>query len=282
MSYQTEIDSHQNHHRGETTAAQDIFYFPQMPNSNIFNDRILFENSFNNGDSLSVRSLGYLSPYSRSRPSSPISEREKNAFISPEVWREPFLNRSPNGETYTASTHHSRFLPGQQQGSASKTAPTRCEGSCQTSERGLLLLNSPEFPSILVSSQKKCRLKGKNRDRKHRKSQNNDVGSILEAQIELFEDPQKEENIRSKIAKLRSFWGRSSKLLPSTFKVSFLCPVRRQSEFIDFSLKEILLEEHHQNGPRPKNNNSGIDQKSKASWTTSQADPSAVMRNILD
>lgn len=253
-----------------------------MPNSNIFNDRFVFENACDIGDSLSVRSLGYLSPYSRSRPSSPISEREKNAFVCPDVFREPFVNRGQAGEIYAGSPQFSRYLSVHQQGSNSKTAPTRCEGSCQTSERGVLFLNSPEFPSILVSSDKKCRLKGKNRDRKHRKSQNNDVGSILEAQIEVFENPQKEDNIRSKISKLRSFWGRSSKLLPSTFKVSYLCPVRRQSEFLDFSLKEILLEEHHQNGPRPKTENSATDQKSKASWTTSQAHSGAEMRHILD
>ena len=49
--------------------------------------------------------------------------------------------------------------------------------------------------------------------------------------------------MKSKIRKIQSFWSQTTKVCPTVFQVAFLCPHQGQSEFIDFTHKEILADE---------------------------------------
>jgi hypothetical protein len=52
----------------------------------------------------------------------------------------------------------------------------------------------------------------------------------------------------TRISNLNKYWGKKSKLVPTTFTVSFLSETRRQMEYKDYSMKEILLEEQERYG----------------------------------
>lgn len=200
------------------------------------NDRFVVEPFCGFRDTHSVRSLGALSPFYRSRPASPISERDPVAWglnLALQESLSPAKSisdaRAPTGVTV-------RSLPplGQQTHSAPTQDGQRVDAGVQTLD---FLFRFPKTGYSRRRLPKKPRRKTKSLEIPRE-----------EADLELampkktFQTP-RDPHLHAKIKKVRAFWTSSSRHLPTTFKVAFLCPVKKQSEFLDFSLKEILVEE---------------------------------------
>lgn len=200
----------------------------------IFNDRFVVEPPCGFRDNLSVRSLGALSPFYRSRPDSPISERDPVAWaLNLSLSEYSPLAEAPL-EPLTPTTNSSRQLPlyKQQTENLTPSQGARVDAGVQTFD---VCLRFPKTGRRQLPKTRKRKAKSLEIPRE-------------EAERELLSSwkpstPPTDHNLRSKICKVRSFWNRTNKALPTTFKVSYLCPVKKQSEFLDFSRKEILLDD---------------------------------------
>lgn len=202
------------------------------------NDRFVVEPFCGFRDSHSVRSLGALSPFYRSRPASPISERDPVAWGLNLALQESLAPAKYINDSRTQTTATVRSLPPLSQQTLSAGAPTwsgpRVDAGVQTLD---LLFR---FPKTGYSRRRIAK-------RHRRKTKSLEIPRE-EADLELSapkKAPQlpRDPHLQAKIKKVRAFWSSNSRHLPTTFKVAFLCPLKKQSEFLDFSLKEILVEE---------------------------------------
>lgn len=204
-----------------------------------FFDCFIAEPQRGDPDNQSVRSLGAMSPFYKSRPGSPISERDPVAWAlnlgmmdCTKLGADAF--QLPTPATFSARSHQplDNRLP---------TFPAqRVDAGVQTLDACL------RFPKTGYSSRrapKRRTRKTKSVEIPREEAERELRGFRPAAPSPAPTDP----HLRSKIAKVRSFWSKANRGLPTTFKVTYLCPLRRQSEFLDFSLKEILLEENHSN-----------------------------------
>ena len=205
-----------------------------LPNA-LFNERFVAEPYCLFRDNLSVRSLGAVSPFYRSRPASPISERDPLTWAARLGMFED-LKEARDSETAgsLAATHQDPHTA-----SPGVAVNGRVEAGVQTNDVCL------RFPKTGLMRRKLT----KKRTRKTRSVEIPREEAELEFAQAFFPPlpPPLDPHLRNKISKVRSFWGRLNRALPTTFKVSYLCPLRRQREFLDFSHKEILLEESPSN-----------------------------------
>lgn len=220
---------------------------PQIFQIPIFNERFVYEANCGVREPKSCRSLGPLSPFYRSRPASPISERDQASFTHPNLLLDGVKAASMGSHVMTPDTQISRTGAVPIAQARIPNPPVFLEKSCQTSSAGVQTLNLRlRHPKAGFSERKK-------RIRSRRNGKNGSEVPQSQATADVAPEPplriDSDLNLRNKIGKLRSYWGRGTRLLPNTFKISYLCPVQRQSEFLDFSLKEILLDENPQNGP---------------------------------
>lgn len=223
------------------------FHGPQAFYNPIFNEKFAIETNCGVREPKSCRSLGFLSPFSVSRPASPISEREPTSFSFQSTLLEGPKAACMGQHIMTPDTQISRpgAVPLPQ--ARIPAPPVFLEKSCQTSSAGVQTLNLKlRHPKAGFSERKKrirARRSGKNGSDAQRSQVTVDAAPEPAPRFDL------DVSVRNKIGKLKSYWNRVTRLLPNTFKISYLCPVQRQSEFLDFSLKEILLDEHPQSGP---------------------------------
>lgn len=202
----------------------------------IFNEAYGTELACGVRESLSVRSVAILSPFVRSRPSSPISERDPPAgAMVLELPKSTSCISAPATPDTVASRHAVPLGP-------TPAAPA-FDTPCIKISAGVQTTN------LRITHPRSGLLQRKKRPRPVVEVAPQPPSPVVEVAPPR---PGPDAHLRSKISKLRAFWGRGTRLLPSTFRLSFLCPDRRQSEFLDFSRKEILLEEHHQHGPRSR------------------------------
>lgn len=247
----------------------------------LLNPTFIFDGAMHGPDKLSTRSLDQLSSIYNSRPASPISERERaicdlygfsmEAQAPPQTFLKPKAP-VPERSLCTPAAHRELAVP---------APPLVYEKYCQT------CVSDFEILSLLESKVGARKPILKRRKRINKKTGRDptpppEAEAPTPAAAESLESPplrvEPRNSLGAKVAKLGSFWRRQTKLLPNTFKVSFLCPVRKQAEFLDFSLKEILLEEHHQNGPRPRIASEATDTDSSRGSPAGRKASSAVLQ----
>lgn len=247
MSHQSGTETPLLYRGGLKERTLPPYHGPQTFHNSIFNERFAIETNGCVREPKSCRSLGPLSPFSRSRPASPISERDQTSFTYQNSLMDSSKTASFGQHILTPDTQISRAGATHLPQCRVPAAPVFLEKSCQTSSAGVQTVNLKlRHPKAGFSERKKrirTRRSGKNGSEVQNSLITTDV--VPEASPRFDVDV----SIRNKIGKLRSYWGRVTRLLPNTFKISYLCPVQRQSEFLDFSLKEILLDESPQNGP---------------------------------
>jgi len=202
-----------------------------------FDDRLLAEPACCFRDNLSVRSMGAMSPFYTSRPASPISERDPVTWALHLGMMENAKHIQASQQPLTPTTLSTKHLSPFTHQKTLSTPPlvARAEIGVQTNDVVF------RFPKTGLSSRRIT----KRRSRKTRSVET--PGEYAEREMMRVcrpTPPPHEPNLRSKISKVRSFWNKSNRAFPTTFKVIFLCPQKKQSEFLDFSLKEILLDEH--------------------------------------
>ena len=259
MFIQNEPDSFFLHDDSDASGLFSPRPAPREVDNGLLNLTFVVGGAACNRDKLSVRSLDQLSSFYNSRPASPISERERAVCdqfgFALDAAGPCFRVRN----TPTPATERSLYFPKPLLELAPPAPQNACEKYCQTCETDLAGLSVLEEEAPSRRPQKKHRKISKKTGRDARPPA--DPQAAAPASCGATDPPAsgKDSNLQSKVVKLSSFWKRHTKLLPNTFKVSFLCPVRRQAEFLDFSLKEILLEEHHQNGPRPRTASASAD-----------------------
>lgn len=214
---------------------------PTLPLPNgLLNDRFVVEPFCGFRDTHSVRSLGALSPFYRSRPASPISERDPVAWGLNLAMQESLSPAKSVSDSRAGTAATGRSLPPLCQQTLSAAGPSswsgpRMDAGVQTVD---LLLRFPRTGYSRRRIAKKPRRKTKSLEIPRE-----------EALFELAEPkktPQtpRDPHLAAKIKKVRAFWTSASRALPTTFRLGFLCPLKKQSEFMDFSLKEIMVEEN--------------------------------------
>ncbi len=207
--------------------------------SAVFNDCFIAEPNYGDRDSLSVRSLGAMSPFYRSRLASPISERDPVAWALNLGMMETAKLGASVHQTNTPVTLSSRGHP----------LIDNCPDSfpAQRVDAGVQTLDAClRFPKTGFASRRLP--KRRTRKTKSVEIPREDAERELRGvRLAAPSPPPIDPHLRSKICKVRSFWSKANRALPTTFKVTYLCPLKRQSEFLDFSLKEILLEENPSN-----------------------------------
>ena len=201
------------------------------------NDRLFAEPACCFRDNLSVRSMGAMSPFYTSRPASPISERDPVTWALHLGMMENAKHIQANQQPLTPTTQSTKQLPPFPQQKTLSTPPlvARAEIGVQTNDVVF------RFPKTGLSSRRIVK-------KRSRKTRSFEIPRE-DAEREMMSvcrptPPPLDPHLRSKISKVRSFWNKSNRVFPTTFKVIFLCPQKKQSEFLDFSRKEILLDEH--------------------------------------
>ena len=207
--------------------------------SAIFNDCFVVEPTCGGRDNFSVRSLGAISPFYRSRPTSPTSDRDPATWVFPLLPLEDSKHRDFPEEPLTPTTLSSKPSSPYCNKKVTICAPPR-----ELVDAGVQTLDvCMRFPKTGLSrrriAKKNRKAKSKSCEIPREEAEEEQLTVRAPSCVQPAADP----HLYSKVAKVRSFWSRSHRALPTVFKVSYLCPLRRQSEFLDFSQKHILLED---------------------------------------
>lgn len=206
--------------------------------SAIFNDCFVVEPVCAGRDNLSVRSLGALSPFYRSRPTSPTSERDPASWVFPLLPLEDAKHGDFIAEPLTPTTLSSKPV------SVHSNQKANCASPRKLVDAGVQTLDvCLRFPKTGLP---RHRISKKNRKPKSKSCEiprDEAEKELLTTRVPAAVMPVADPHLSSKVSKVRSFWNRVHRALPTVFKVSYLCPLRRQSEFLDFSQKHILLED---------------------------------------